>query len=169
MAKFNNKVSKDYKSNLEKYCAEQLKLEKLPFEYEAVKFELHPSFRYEGMSYEKVTRSKKKVFDLQNPGIRAITYTPDFVGDGWIIETKGMETSTFKIKWKMFKKHLIENNLHYQLYKPTNQKEVLETIKLIKDGFTERARTGAKDNKKPLKQRTRRNGQKLLPRSRRGD
>lgn len=159
MAKFNNKVSKDYKSNLEKYCAEQLKLEKIPFEYEAVKFELHPSFRYEGTSYEKVTRSKKKVFDLQNPGIRAITYTPDFVGDGWIIETKGMETSTFKIKWKMFKKHLIDNNSHYQLYKPTNQKEVLETIKLIKDERVHKIPRPVSQRSKNTSKRTRRSGQ----------
>lgn len=149
--KYGNKTSKTYKSQLEKYCAEQLTLEKIPFEYESVKFELLPSFKYNGVSYEKRTVNKKKVFDLQNPGIRKTEYTPDFVGDGWIIETKGMETSTFKIKWKMFKKHLQENNITYDLYKPTNQKEVLETIKLIKNGLNQTARTRTKSRSKQSK------------------
>ena len=32
----------------------------------------------------------------------------------------------------MFKKYIDDNSLNYTLYKPTNQKQIKETIKLIK-------------------------------------
>lgn len=60
-----------FRSQLETYVYKQLKAHNLKAEYEPIKFELIPSFVFCG----------KK--------IRAMTYTPDFVGDNFIIEAKG--------------------------------------------------------------------------------
>ena len=69
-------------------------------------------------------RGNKKIFNIK--------YTPDFVGKGFIIETKGRANESFPLRWKMFKKLITENKLGpFTLYKPQNQKECDETIKLI--------------------------------------
>jgi hypothetical protein len=60
-----------------------------------------------------------------------IKYTPDFVGYDFIIETKGRANDSFPLRWKMFKKWLHDNNDKRTIYKPQNQKEVDETVKLI--------------------------------------
>ena len=61
-----------------------------------------------------------------------IKYTPDFVGRGFIIETKGRANESFPLRWKMFKKLVAENKIEpFVLYKPQNQKECDETIRLI--------------------------------------
>ena len=70
-----------------------------------------------------VNRGQKKI---QN-----IKYTPDFVSDSFIIECKGRANESFPIRWKMFKKHVKEHMKHVTLYKPQNQKECDEVIKLI--------------------------------------
>lgn len=125
--KYKNKSTGKFRSGLEEFCDTQLKLNKIDFKYEEWKVELFPKFKSSIVSYE----SKAKALVIVSPNIRNMTYTPDFVGDNWIIETKGRETPDFKIKWKMFKKYLEDNNLEYTLFKPTNQKQVLETIKII--------------------------------------
>ena len=33
-----------------------------------------------------------------------IKYTPDFIGDNFIIETKGRANESFPMRWKLFKK-----------------------------------------------------------------
>ena len=66
-----------FKSKLETYVYKQLKAHNLKAEYEPIKFELIPSFVFCG---EK---------------IRAMTYTPDFVGDYFIIEAKGKPNDVF--------------------------------------------------------------------------
>lgn len=120
------------RSKLEKTCYELLVEHKIPFEYEPITYNLLTPFKYTGDSYEKVGRGQQRTFGKEKQAVRGVTYTPDFVGDGWIIETKGMETSDFKIKWKMFKKLLEDSGQKVTLYKPTNKKEILETISLIK-------------------------------------
>lgn len=64
---------------------------------------------------------------------RAIHYIPDFVGDNWIIETKGVKTDGFKMKWKLFKQLLWEQGLNYDLYLPSNQKEVNFVVEHIQN------------------------------------
>lgn len=66
-----------FKSKLETYVYKQLKAHNLKAEYEPIKFELIPAFTFCG----------KK--------IRAMTYTPDFVGDNFIIEAKGKPNDVF--------------------------------------------------------------------------
>ena len=60
-----------------------------------------------------------------------ITYTPDFLGDGFIIETKGYANESFPMKWKMMKK-LVQDTLEgITLYKPQKREECDKTIELI--------------------------------------
>lgn len=121
----------EYKSGLEKYMAQLLYENKIKFQYEPEKFVVQPKFKFESESYERQSNSKG---DFKNRGekiVLPITYTPDFVGDNFIIETKGYANESFPMKWKMFK-YLVHNELmNVILYKPQTRKECDETIKLI--------------------------------------
>lgn len=105
-----------FKSQLETYVYKQLKAHNLKAEYEPIKFELIPSFVFCG----------KK--------IRPMTYTPDFVGNNFIIEAKGRPNDVFPYKWKLFMYYLKLNNLDkkYMLFIVHNHKETEECIKKIK-------------------------------------
>ena len=83
---------------------------------------------------------KKQIYGGEEDGkvvykVRAITYTPDFLcpDRAWIIECKGYANDRFPLKWKMFKKLLKETNPNCKLFVPKNQKQVLETIEIIKN------------------------------------
>jgi hypothetical protein len=62
-----------------------------------------------------------------------MSYTPDFIGNKFIIECKGRPNESFPIRWKLFKKYLSSTfpKGSVTIYKPQNQKECDETIKLI--------------------------------------
>lgn len=96
---------------------------KIEYEYECTSFVLLHSFDFPSF----VPLDGKRVM----PRVREITYTPDFVGKDWVIETKGMKTPDFLLKWKLFKRHLTDNNLSYTLYMPSNQKQVRLAIEHI--------------------------------------
>ena len=67
-----------------------------------------------------------------------IKYTPDFVGKGFIIETKGRANESFPLRWKLFKKLITERRLGpLTLYKPQNHKECDETVRLILERLKE--------------------------------
>jgi hypothetical protein len=121
-----------FKSKLELYCYKKLKELKLPFTYEEHVFELVPSFEFQNDSYELFKKGGLRYFGPQHHHIRSITYTPDFVGDSWIIETKGNPNEAFPMKWKMFKKHIMDNKFKFDLYMPRNQKQIDEVIAIIK-------------------------------------
>lgn len=104
-----------FRSKLEVYCYRRLKESKIIAEYESKKFILQPAFT------------------LDAEKIRPITYTPDFIGNTFIIECKGMQTDSFKIKWKLFKYYLLKNNLQYKLYMPRNQKDIEKVIQDINE------------------------------------
>ena len=53
------------------------------------------------------------------------------MGQGFIIECKGRANESFPLRWKMFKKYVKEHLPNVTLYKPQNQKECDETVKLI--------------------------------------
>ena len=72
--------------------------------------------------------------DYQNRGskrILPIKYTPDFIGNDFIIETKGRANESFPIRWKLFKLLVSQQFPNYTLYKPQNQSECDRTIELI--------------------------------------
>ena len=116
---------KNFKSNLELYCFKQLKVK-----YEETTFTIFDAMIYPQACYEGTTKK------LYNKGskIRPITYTPDFVDPKgkFIIETKGYANESFPLRWKLFKKHLKDNNHHYVLFMPRNKKQVDEIVELIK-------------------------------------
>ena len=102
-----------FKSKLETYCYKELEKHNLEANYEPIRFTIIEPFQYNG---EK---------------IRAMTFLPDYVGKGFIIECKGMITDSFPLRWKMFKKYLHSNGIQYDLYLPRNQKQVKEVIQTI--------------------------------------
>ncbi len=125
-----------FKSKLELHCYKRLKEANINFQYEKVKYELMPSFRFENDSYELYKRKGVKQFGPQRPLVRAITYTPDFVGrykgQLFIIETKGNPNDAFPIRWKLFKKYIHDAGITCTIYMPRNQKQVDEVVELIK-------------------------------------
>ena len=121
-----------FKSKLEVYCYKKLKETGIDFTYEGVTFELMPSFTFDNNSYELYRKKGEKYFGPQRHHIRTITYTPDFVGNGWVIETKGNPNESFPMKWKMFKHYLQLNDSNVDLFVPRNQKQIDEVINIIK-------------------------------------
>ena len=111
----NEKDGIKFRSILETYTYEQLKAHNLNAEYEPIKFILIPSFEF------------------CNKKIRALTYTPDFVGKDFIIEVKGHPNDAFPNKWKLFMWTLLNKGEaeKYKLFIVHNKKEVNECINLL--------------------------------------
>ena len=134
--KIRNATAKVYKgikfrSKLEVFTYKQLEAAKIKSMYEENTYTLLPGFYPIMDSYEP----SKGEYKNNTKKVRAITYTPDFVDpDGkWIIEVKGYANDVFPIKWKLFKMYLMENDMEEcTLYLPKNQKQVKETVELIK-------------------------------------
>mgnify|MGYP000867866244 CR=1 FL=1 len=82
-------------------------------------------------SYERCGNSKGEYKNRGNKKILNIKYTPDFVGDNFIIECKGRANESFPIRWKLFKAYVHKHLPNITLYKPQNQKECEETVNLI--------------------------------------
>ena len=61
------------------------------------------------------------VFTLIETGMA--TDTPDFIGDDFIIETKGSANESFPMRWKLFKRLVMNQFPNVTLYKPHNQKD----------------------------------------------
>ena len=119
-----------FRSGLEKSMYVLLKEAGLEFGYETHKFKLQDSFIYSGLTIERQANGKGDFYNRSGK-IQAITYTPDFVGSDFIIETKGVPDASFPMKWKMFKKHLFDNGLNYDLYKPHTIGECKKVVSAI--------------------------------------
>ena len=120
-----------FASGLEKYMYMALKKAKIHAIYEGSTFELQEGFMFNVDSYERQGNGKGDMINRGQKKILNIKYTPDFVSDSFIIECKGRANESFPIRWKMFKKYVKNNLSHVTLYKPQNQKECDEVIKLI--------------------------------------
>tara|TARA_R100000152_G_C6610793_1_gene64738 strand:+ start:140 stop:586 length:447 start_codon:yes stop_codon:yes gene_type:complete len=129
-AKKSSYDGKNFQSNLELYCYKQLEEAEILVDYEEHTFTIFPATVYPQACYEGTTKK------LYNKGskIRPITYTPDFVDPNgkFIIETKGYANESFPLRWKLFKKHLKDNDHRYVLFMPRNKKQVDEVIEIIK-------------------------------------
>jgi len=119
-----------FDSGLEVYCYKQLEKNDIEFKYEPTSFVLQIPFVYPHFVYES-DKKRGVLLHQRTPKYQSISYTPDFVGKDWIIETKGVATDRFKIVWKLFKKYLTDNNFKFDLYLPKNQKQVDQCIELI--------------------------------------
>ena len=121
----------DFASGLEKYMYTALKEAGIKSKYEGETFVLLNGFHFENEVYERQANGKG---DYKNRGckrILPIKYTPDFIGDEFIIETKGRANESFPMRWKLFKRLIVEQFPGITLYKPQNQKECDETVKII--------------------------------------
>ena len=104
-----------FRSKLEAYTYDKLKEYNLSFNYESERFDLIPSFLFNG----------KK--------IRPATYLPDFVGSNFIIECKGYRTDSWPLREKLFKYKLFLTQDKRQFFIVHNKKEVEECIKKIQN------------------------------------
>ena len=120
-----------FASGLEKYMYQALKKAKIKAKYEGRTYTLVEGFDFESSSYERQSNGKGQFVDRGNKKIQPIKYTPDFVGDDFIIETKGRANESFPMRWKLFKKFVKNEMPHVILYKPQNQKECDKVIELI--------------------------------------
>jgi hypothetical protein len=121
----------DFASGLEKHMYVALKEAKIRSKYEGETFVLHAGFHFENEVYERQANGKG---DYKNRGckrILPIKYTPDFIGEDFIIETKGRANESFPMRWKLFKQLIVNQFPAITLYKPQNQAECQETVRLI--------------------------------------
>lgn len=128
------KISYDginFASGLEKYMYMALKKHKIKAKYEGETFVLINGFHFENESYERQANGKGELINRGSKRILPIKYTPDFIGEDFIIETKGRANESFPIRWKLFKKLITEQFPAYTLYKPQNQRECDRVIELI--------------------------------------
>ena len=120
-----------FASGLEKYMYQALKKAKIKAKYEGRTYTLVEGFDFESSSYERQSNGKGQFVDRGNKKIQPIKYTPDFVGDDFIIETKGRANESFPMRWKLFKKFINKCYPRVTLYKPQNQKECDKVVELI--------------------------------------
>jgi hypothetical protein len=128
----------NFKSRLEKFTYLMLKSNNIKCDYEKITFVLQDTFKSGCSVYQKGTEKGQKKFKKKQKTIRSMTYTPDFVNKDWgiekkwIIEVKGFETDSYKIKKKIFLKQLNDINANILYLLPSNKKEVLESIEWTK-------------------------------------
>ena len=140
------KVSKyniDFKSRLECYAYEAFMKAGIPVEYEPKHFVLVPKFEFNGTRIwngawtinkkGKRTHSNTVGEFKSSPSVNALTYCPDFVGDGFIVECKGFATESFPLRFKLFKRYLKENNNNIDLYLVKNQTQIDAMVEEIKN------------------------------------
>ena len=102
-----------YASGIEKYCATQLKEHGIKFDYEEHTYELMDSFRFPH-TYLKMTAKGKAMSDRTGKIQRSITYKPDF-----------------PMRWKLFLRHIVDNNLGCSVFLAKNQGQVDQAIQEI--------------------------------------
>jgi hypothetical protein len=130
------KISYDghnFASGLEKYMYMALQKAKIKAKYEGETFVLLNGFHFENEVYERQANSKGEFINRGEKRILPIKYTPDFIGDDFIIETKGRPNESFPIRWKLFKKLVTEQFPGYILFKPQNHKECDRVIEILKN------------------------------------
>jgi hypothetical protein len=120
-----------FASGLEKHMYKALKEAGIDFKYEGYTYELVPSFLFVNNCVERQSNGKGDFINRGNKKILNLKYTPDFVGEDFIIETKGRANESFPLRWKLFKKWLHDNKDERTLYKPQKISECEETIQMI--------------------------------------
>ena len=120
-----------FASGLEKYMYQALKDAKIKAQYEGKTFTVSEGFNFPNISIERCANGRGDYKNRGEKKVLPIRYTPDFVGDGFIIECKGRANESFPLRWKLFKKVVSSEHPHVIIYKPQNQKECDDTIKSI--------------------------------------
>ena len=130
------KISYDgikFASGLERYMYMALKKNRIRAKYEGETFVLMNGFHFDNQVIERQANSKGEFINRGCKRILPIKYTPDFIGDNFIIECKGRPNESFPLRWKLFKKLVSQQFPSYTLFKPQNQKECDTVIRLIKE------------------------------------
>ena len=112
-----------FASGLEKYMYQALKDAKIKALYEGATYEVFSGFEFPNVCVERCANGKGEFKNRGQKKILPIKYTPDFIGDDFIIECKGRANESFPLRWKMFKKLVSNTEPHVIIYKPQNQKE----------------------------------------------
>ena len=120
-----------FASGLEKYMYQAMKNANIKAQYEGKTFVVSEGFDFPNVSIERCANGRGEFKDRGNKKILSIKYTPDFIGDGFIIECKGRANESFPMRWKLFKKVVSSEHPHVIIYKPQNQKECDKTVELI--------------------------------------
>jgi len=120
-----------FASGLERYMYQALKKARIKAEYEGCTYVIQDGFEFNIDSYERQSNGKGEFKNRGNKKILPIKYTPDFIGDGFIIECKGRANESFPMRWKLFKGYINTVQPYVTLYKPQNQKECDQVIELI--------------------------------------
>lgn len=105
-----DKYGLHFRSKLECYTYEAFMNAGISVQYEPKHFTLLPKFEY------------------QQEKIRAMTYLPDFIGNGFIVECKGLMGDSFPLRWKLFKYYLKKHRSKIKCYLVRNHKQVDEMI-----------------------------------------
>ncbi len=121
----------NFASGLEKYMYMVLKQNKIRAKYEGETFVLLNGFHFDNEVYERQANGKGEYINGGRKRLLPIKYTPDFIGEEFIIETKGRANESFPMRWKLFKQLVVQQFPGVTLYKPQNQKECDETVRLI--------------------------------------
>ena len=122
-----------FKSGLELTMYKELKKHGIKCEYEKHSYDIMEGFHFPNESYERQRNGKGDMVNRGGKKVRGIKYTPDFVGDGFIIEVKGRSNEAFPNIYKLFKKYLKDNNIDATLYKPQRRSECEEVARMIKE------------------------------------
>ena len=120
-----------FASGLEKYMHLALKKANIRADYEGKTYILQEGFMFDVESYERQSNGKGDMVNRGSKKVLPIKYTPDFISRSFIIECKGRANESFPMRWKMFKKYVNHKMKHVTLYKPQNQKDCDEVVKLI--------------------------------------
>ena len=121
------KVSYDginFASGLERYMYMALRKAKIKSKYEGETFVLLNGFHFENEVYERQANGKG---DYKNRGckrILPIKYTPDFIGEDFIIETKGRANESFPMRWKLFKQLIVRQFPNDHIIQTTKSKRM---------------------------------------------
>ena len=120
-----------FASGLEKYMYCALKKAGIKASYEGETFVLLNGFHFDNECWERQANSKGIFKNRGEKRILPIKYTPDFIGKNFIIETKGRPNESFPMRWKLFKKLVMQQFPNYTLFKPQNQKECDKVIEIL--------------------------------------
>lgn len=121
-----------FKSKLELFMYQELKRNNIKTEYEPISYQILESFNFPNESYERQGNSKGDMVDRGGKKILGVRYTPDFVGEDYIIESKGFPNESFALRWKLFKKYLVDNGMDdIMLFKPQKQSECIDVCQII--------------------------------------
>lgn len=122
-----------FASQLEVFMYKALKAANIDFGYETEVFQLIEGFHSDNVSFERT--ATKPMINRGEKKVRGIIYTPDFVSDKFICETKGRPNESFPLRWKLFKRTLHLNNDTRVIYKPQSQADCLIVVEDILKRF----------------------------------